>query len=154
MAMSASADGCFMSWPSPPSSSASASSSTSMCDCSGRSWLRRLLLRFRQRGDNSGRIGLLGFSLGGFIAADTAAHDERVEASGVLYGGMPNATVSQVKHLPPVLELHGDADRNVPLHENHIGLEYADSIAETLPKLRDACDKAGIALPASFLKFM
>ena len=28
---------------------------------------------------------------------------------------MPDAMVSEVKHLPPLIELHGTADRNVPL---------------------------------------
>jgi carboxymethylenebutenolidase len=32
----------------------------------------------------------------------------------VLYGGMPDQIAHEVKHLPPLLELHGDADRNVP----------------------------------------
>jgi carboxymethylenebutenolidase len=27
---------------------------------------------------------------------------------------MPDAAVSEVKHLPPLIELHGEADRNVP----------------------------------------
>jgi dienelactone hydrolase len=44
-----------------------------------------------ERPDSSGRIGLLGFSLGGYIAADAAAHDQRVTAIAVLYGGMPDA---------------------------------------------------------------
>lgn len=30
---------------------------------------------------------------------------------------MPAAAVSEVKHMPPLRELHGDADRNVPLVE-------------------------------------
>jgi carboxymethylenebutenolidase len=67
------------------------------------------------RPDNSGRIGLLGFSLGGYIAADAAARDERVTALAVLYGGMPDAMASEVRHLPPLIELHGEAHRNVPL---------------------------------------
>ena len=67
------------------------------------------------RPDASGRIGVIGFSLGGYIAADTAAHDDRITAIAVLYGGMPDAMVDQVKHLPPLIELHGEADRNVPL---------------------------------------
>jgi carboxymethylenebutenolidase len=66
------------------------------------------------RSDSSGRIGLLGFSLGGYVAADAAARDERIAALGVLYGGMPDAMVSQTKHLPPLIALHGEADRNVP----------------------------------------
>ncbi len=66
------------------------------------------------RPDSTGRVGLLGFSLGGFIAAQTANDDARVGALAVLYGGMPDASVARVRHLPPVLELHGDADRTVP----------------------------------------
>jgi carboxymethylenebutenolidase len=66
------------------------------------------------RPDSSGRIGLLGFSLGGYVAAHTAARDTRVTALAVLYGGMPDARVSEVKHLPPLIDLHGEADRNVP----------------------------------------
>lgn len=64
--------------------------------------------------DSSGRIGLLGFSLGGYVAAATAARDPRIDALAVLYGGMPDAMLQEVKHLPPLIELHGDADRNVP----------------------------------------
>ena len=66
------------------------------------------------RPDSSGRLGLLGFSLGGFVAAATAARDKRIDALAVLYGGMPDAMVSRVKHLPPLIELHGEADQNVP----------------------------------------
>ena len=36
-------------------------------------------------------------------------------AIAVMYGGMPDAIVAQVKHMPPLVELHGEADRNVPL---------------------------------------
>ena len=67
------------------------------------------------RPDSSGRIGLLGFSLGGYVAANTAARDDRIAALAVLYGGMPDAMVVRVKHLPPLIELHGEADRNVPV---------------------------------------
>ncbi|MBR0932165.1 dienelactone hydrolase family protein [Bradyrhizobium jicamae] len=67
------------------------------------------------RADSSGRAGLLGFSLGGYVAAATAARDARVSALAVLYGGMPDRIVAGVKHLPPMIELHGEADRNVPL---------------------------------------
>jgi carboxymethylenebutenolidase len=67
--------------------------------------------------DSSGRVGLLGFSLGGYVAAATAARDERVGALAVLYGGLPDAMVSEVRRFPPLLELHGDADTNVSLRE-------------------------------------
>jgi carboxymethylenebutenolidase len=81
-------------------------------------WTRRMssvVTAVLARPENSGRVGLLGFSLGGFVAAGTAAHDERVAALAVLYGGMPDAMASEVKRLPPLIELHGEADRNVPL---------------------------------------
>jgi carboxymethylenebutenolidase len=82
------------------------------------SWTRRVssvVTAALARPKNSGRIGLLGFSLGGYVAAATAAHDGRIAALAVLYGGMPDAMVSEVKRLPPLIELHGEADRNVPL---------------------------------------
>jgi carboxymethylenebutenolidase len=66
------------------------------------------------RSDSSGHIGVLGFSLGGYIAADAAVRDPRVAALAVLYGGMPDAMVADVKHLPPLIDLHGNADHNVP----------------------------------------
>jgi carboxymethylenebutenolidase len=52
---------------------------------------------------------------GGYVAADAAARDRRVAALAVLYGGMPDAMVSEVSRLPPLIELHGEADQNVPL---------------------------------------
>jgi carboxymethylenebutenolidase len=36
-------------------------------------------------------------------------------AIAVLYVGMQDAMVAQVKHLPLLIELHGDADRALPL---------------------------------------
>ena len=58
------------------------------------SWTRRVssvVTAALARPENSGRIGLLGFSLGGYVAAATAAHDQRIAALAVLYGGMPDA---------------------------------------------------------------
>ena len=76
----------------------------------------------------SGRLGLLGFSLGGFVAAATAARDERVAALAVLYGGMPEKIAPHVKRMPPLLELHGDADRNVPLANGVALVKLAKSV--------------------------
>jgi carboxymethylenebutenolidase len=81
------------------------------------SWAKKvssIVTTILARSDCSDRIGLLGFSLGGYVAAGTAARDERITALAVMYGGMPDAMVSEVKHLPPLIELHGEADHNVP----------------------------------------
>jgi carboxymethylenebutenolidase len=88
------------------------------------------------RSDSSGRIGLLGFSLGGYIAADAAARDTRIAALAVLYGGMPEAMAAKVKHLPPLIALHGEADRNVPIAEGRQLVELGKSVgaeAEFVP---------------------
>lgn len=80
-------------------------------------WAKRVsavVTEILARSDSSHRIGLLGFSLGGYVAATTAARDTRIDALAVLYGGMPDAMLQEIKHLPPLIELHGDADRNVP----------------------------------------
>lgn len=61
----------------------------------------------RARPECSGRVGLLGFSLGGYVAVDTAAYDDRVTAVCVMSGGMPNAQVTEVTHLPPILIIYG-----------------------------------------------
>lgn len=66
---------------------------------------------------SSGRVGLLGFSNGGYLAVASAAQDPRVAALVVLYGGVPGVLHDQLTRLPPRLALHGDADRNVPLSE-------------------------------------
>ena len=80
------------------------------------------------RPESSGRIGLLGVSLGGYVAADAASRDERVAALAVLYGGMPDAAVPEVKRLPPLIELHGEADRNVPPAKGEELVKLAKSI--------------------------
>jgi carboxymethylenebutenolidase len=98
------------------------------------SWAKRVssvVTAILARPESSGRIGLLGFSLGGFVAAGTAARDDRVAALAVLYGGMPDAMLSGVKRLPPLIELHGDADRNVPLAKGQELVKLANAVGST-----------------------
>jgi carboxymethylenebutenolidase len=88
------------------------------------------------RPESSGHVGLLGFSLGGFIAANTAARDARITALAVLYAGMPEATAGKVRHMPPTIELHGEADRNVSIANGKRLIELARSVgadAEFVP---------------------
>ncbi|WP_246668812.1 dienelactone hydrolase family protein [Bradyrhizobium sp. UNPF46] len=88
------------------------------------------------RADSSGQVGLLGFSLGGFVAANTAARDARIAALAVLYAGMPEAMAGKVKHMPPSIELHGEADQNVSIANGKKLIELARSVgadAEFVP---------------------
>jgi len=64
---------------------------------------------------SSGRVGLLGFSLGGGVAIESAA-DPRIRALAVLYPSIPNKV--EFARPPPLLVLQGDADRAAPLPDS------------------------------------
>lgn len=63
---------------------------------------------------SSGKVGLLGISLGGIVGIAAASHP-LFSALVVFYGGLPDFYRQPIASLPPLLALHGDADRNVPL---------------------------------------
>jgi carboxymethylenebutenolidase len=63
------------------------------------------------------RLGLLGYSLGGYLSLSLAMFDPRVSAVVEYFGGLPEPLVKDVKSLPPTLILHGDADKVVPVAE-------------------------------------
>jgi carboxymethylenebutenolidase len=63
------------------------------------------------------RIGLLGFSLGAYLALSVACVDPRVKAVVEFFGGMPKEMRFFMRRLCPVLILHGEADPTVPVQE-------------------------------------
>ena len=63
------------------------------------------------------RIGLLGFSLGAYLALSSAAIDSRIQAVVEYFGGMPKEMKLFARRLCPVLILHGDQDQTVPVEE-------------------------------------
>ena len=106
-------------------------------------WAERVsstLTAILAKGDSSDRIGLLGFSLGGFVAAAAAAaaRDDRIAALAVIYGGMPERLASEVKRLPPLIELHGDADRNVPLQAGEALVTLARAVGAPAEQVKYA----------------
>lgn len=84
-------------------------------------WERRVSLIVGYAGRRSdvdpGRIGILGTSLGSFVALSVAARDRRVSAVVEYVGGWPEWESLDPTRLPPVLILHGDADRVVPVEK-------------------------------------
>ncbi len=68
---------------------------------------------------DSQRIGLLGFSLGAYLALAEAAVDPRVRAVVEFFGGFPREMKFFMRRLCPTLILHGDADATVPVEEAH-----------------------------------
>lgn len=64
---------------------------------------------------NPEMIGLVGFSLGGYLAIAVAAHDARIKCVAEFFGGVPEKFLPTINHLPPTLILHGEEDHIVPL---------------------------------------
>lgn len=65
------------------------------------------------------QIGVLGFSLGGYLAVSVAVVDARVKAVVEFFGGLPEELAGELHRIPPVLIFHGDADRVVLVSEAH-----------------------------------
>jgi carboxymethylenebutenolidase len=74
------------------------------------------------------RIGVVGFSLGGYVSLSVAARDRRVSAVVENFGGLPQHEILDWSRLPPVLILHGDADRVVSVEEAHRLDELLDRV--------------------------
>jgi carboxymethylenebutenolidase len=67
--------------------------------------------------NNNGKVALLGFSLGSYLALSIGALDNRVQAVIDFFGGLPEVLAANLSHMPPVLILHGEKDSTVPLAE-------------------------------------
>lgn len=75
------------------------------------------------------RIGLVGFSLGAYLALSIASEQPRIKAVVDFFGGIPEHFAEKMKAIAPVLILHGEADYTVPVSEAH--------------KLRDLLERLG-----------
>lgn len=84
---------------------------------------------YAQRRDNvaGDRVGLVGVSLGGYLAL-TAGTDGALPVGAIVdhFGGMPRCVRTAMKTMPPTLLLHGDRDQTVPLRE---ALAVRDALA-------------------------
>src|SRR5712672_1793203 len=65
------------------------------------------------------RIGLLGFSLGAYLALSVASVDPRVKAVVEFFGGFPKEMRLFMRRLCPTLILHGEDDATIPVSEAH-----------------------------------
>jgi len=63
------------------------------------------------------RVGLLGFSLGAYLALSAAAIDSRVKIVVDYFGGFPKEMKLFMRRFCPVLILHGEQDATVPVAE-------------------------------------
>lgn len=65
------------------------------------------------------QMGIVGFSLGAYLALSLAAEQPRIKAVVDFFGGMPEIFANKVTAIAPVLILHGEADFTVPVAEAH-----------------------------------
>jgi carboxymethylenebutenolidase len=83
---------------------------------------------------NGDHVGLVGFSLGAYLALASAADkDLQLGAVVELFGGLPRSLRDKAANLPPTLILHGDADTVVPVTE-------AYALRRLLRKAKRVCE--------------
>lgn len=68
---------------------------------------------------DANRIGLIGFSLGAYLALALGTQQPRIRAIVDFFGGLTDYFVEGLANLAPVLILHGEADKTVPVSEAH-----------------------------------
>ena len=87
------------------------------------------------QGHKARPVGIVGFSQGGFLGTSVASRDTRVAALVVYYGGIPAQRTAGSKHpithMPPLLELHGDADTVVPIEKGKELVEMTRSLGQS-----------------------
>jgi carboxymethylenebutenolidase len=71
----------------------------------------------RQSRVDAGCIGLMGFSLGAYLSLSAASIDSRIRAVVEFFGGFPKEMKFFMRRLCPVLILHGEQDKTVPVEE-------------------------------------
>ena len=65
------------------------------------------------------RIGMVGFSLGAYLSLALGTQQPRIKAIVDFFGGLTDYFVDKLKHIAPVLILHGENDPVVPVSEAH-----------------------------------
>jgi dienelactone hydrolase len=80
--------------------------------------LRDVITRVRQRPDvRANSIGLLGHSLGAWLAVGAAAMDRRVNRIVLFGAGLEPFLADSIKRMPPTLMFHGGKDDVVPVSD-------------------------------------
>ncbi|MFP5240539.1 MAG: dienelactone hydrolase family protein [Acidobacteriota bacterium] len=77
---------------------------------------------------SNGKVGVVGFSQGGYLSVACAADDGRISALVVLYGGVPHRLRGQMRRLPPLLAFHGEKDLVVPFSEGEELVRQAQAL--------------------------
>ncbi len=85
----------------------------------------------RKQQSSNGKVGLVGFSNGGTLAAGVGSQNSDIAAAVIYYGAEPCPLTDPVKRLPPLLILHGDADTIIPVEQGRHLADIAKSLGGT-----------------------
>ncbi|MGY5776035.1 dienelactone hydrolase family protein [Rhizobium sp. LEGMi135b] len=77
--------------------------------------IRKVISYLKSRPHHTGRIGVLGISLGAQTAAAASADTTDISALVLVDGAFPEGYSRPVRSLPPLLIVWGDADRTFPV---------------------------------------
>ncbi|MDQ6626221.1 MAG: dienelactone hydrolase family protein [Verrucomicrobiota bacterium] len=81
-------------------------------------WLetvRESIVAIQTMRGNKAKVGIYGYSLGGFLALAAASDNPRVGAVVEHAGGVWNNHFERIGRMPPVLMIHGEEDARVPV---------------------------------------
>src|SRR5262249_2401549 len=78
--------------------------------------------------DSNGKVGLVGFSNGALLSTGASARDANIAAAVIYYGGMPRPGIGPVKRFPPLLILHGQAGKVIPVMEGEFLADTAKQL--------------------------
>ena len=97
-----------------------------------RAWMEvvadSITLASRKPGVDGRRVGLVGLSLGAYLALSTARRDPRVKAVVEYFGGLPTQMRTGRGPMPPILILHGTSDPVVPVNEAFSLMAYLEQL--------------------------
>ena len=82
--------------------------------------------------DSNGRVGLIGFSNGGNLSAHATPLDPNIDAAVVHYGGVSRVPGFEAKRFPPLLIMHGEADRREPIARGRKLYDVAKALGGTV----------------------
>jgi dienelactone hydrolase len=81
-------------------------------------WLEAIGGILKEESATGRPIGLVGYSLGGYLALTAAMVQRAVKGLVVCYAGVPTPFMGMAGSLPPTLILHGGLDQVIPVSES------------------------------------
>lgn len=82
--------------------------------------------------DSNGRVGLVGFSNGGNLSAHATPLDPSIDAAAVHYAGVSRVPGYEATRFPPLLIMHGEADRREPIERGRKLYDVAKALGGTV----------------------